>query len=545
MRDPHSELHTDTDTRSHFIRVMVLERKPPLWYHTFNIRTHLQSEVTALNIPLLAISAACIVAVIAALCLTNWKIPFLQSITLGGADRKMRRVAILAAILISLSCALPMGLSPVYNGELQDHLNQYELITEAFLSGHLDFQYDWIDERLLAMENPYDAQARADLGVYYHWDHALYDGHYYMYFGVVPVFLAFLPYRIITGQMLTGYHVTQAFTAIFIAGVFALFWTLGRRFFKKMPFALYLLICSAVSYLSVWNAVATPALYGMCIVCALGLAVWSVYLFVRAVWLIEDENRAILCAAGGALLGALEFGCRPTVGLSNLLVLPLLFVFLKKRRITGKLILKLLLAALPYALVAAGLMWYNHARFGNPFEFGQSYQLTVTDQSSYGDMLSRFSPSALLHCLYYYLLNVSNPDILPSLGLLISFPLLPAAFLLLAAKKNRSMLRETKLTAFFFSVLASILVIILFESLWAPHPTPRYRMDFAWLLGLAALIAVGCACQASENPQKLSRMLGTLCLITLVLSVLLALYPQNKNFTDYYAAEIKAMLGLS
>ena len=131
------------------------------------------------------------------------------------------------------------------------------------------------------------------------------------------------------------------------------------------------------------------------------------------------------------------------------------------------------------------------------------------------------------------------------LGLLISFPLLPAAFLLLAAKKNRSMLRETKLTAFFFSVLASILVIILFESLWAPHPTPRYRMDFAWLLGLAAFIAIGCACQAGENPQRLSRILGTLCLITLVLSVLLALYPQNKNFTDYFAPEIKAMLGLS
>lgn len=498
-----------------------------------------------MNIPLLAISAISIAAVIAALCILCWKIPALQALTLGSADHKMRRIAILAAILISLSCALPMGLSPVYNGELQDHLNQYELITEAFLAGHLDFQYDWIDDRLLAMENPYDAQARADLGVYYHWDHAFYDGHYYMYFGVVPVFLAFLPYRIITGQTLTGYHVTQAFTAIFIAGVFSLLWMLGKRFFKKMPFSLYLLICSAISYLSVWNAVATPALYGMCIVCALGLAVWSIYLFIRAVWFIEDENRAILCAACGALLGALEFGCRPTVGLSNLLVLPLLFVFLKKHKITAKLIFKLALAALPYVLVAAGLMWYNNARFDNPFEFGQSYQLTVTDQSSYGDMLSRFSPAALLHCLYYYLLNISNPDILPSLGLLVSFPLLPAAFLLLAAKKNQSLLRETKLAPLFFSVIISVFVIILFESLWAPHPTPRYRMDFAWLLGLAAFIAIGCACQAGENPQRLSRVLGTLCLITLVLSVLLALYPQNKNFTDYFAPEIKAMLGLS
>ena len=94
----------------------------------------------------------------------------------------------------------------------------------------------------------------------------------------------------------------------------------------------------------------------MCIVAALACAVWSIYLFAEAVFFIEDENRAIACAGFGALLGALEFGCRPTVGLSNLLVLPLLYSFLKKRRISAKLIGKLILAALPYAIIAAGLM---------------------------------------------------------------------------------------------------------------------------------------------------------------------------------------------
>ena len=505
---------------------------------------HHNCEDLPLNIPLLIISAVCIAAVIILGALINWHSSVLQTVTLGCADKRLKWIAVLSAVLISLSCALPMGLSPVYNGELQDHLNQYELITEAFLSGHLDFQYDWIDERLLAMENPYDAQARADLGVYYHWDHAFYDGHYYMYFGVVPVFLAFMPYRLITGQALTGYHVTQIFSAIFIAGIFSLLWTLGRKYFKKMPFALYLLICSAISYLSVWNAVATPALYSMCIICALALAVWSVYLFVKAVLFTENENRAIALAALASLLGALEFGCRPTVGLSNLIVLPLLYIFLKKHRISAKLIGKLVLAALPYVLVAAGLMWYNNARFDSPFEFGQSYQLTVTDQSNYGNMLDQFSPSALAHCLYYYLLNVSNPTILPSLGLLISFPILLAGFVLLCSQKNRRTLGETKLASLFSFLLITVFVIILFESLWAPHPTPRYRMDFAWLLGIAAFIMAGCTCETCRDSLKPSRLLGTLCLLTLIISVLLALYPQNKNFTEYYFADIKAMLGL-
>ena len=502
------------------------------------------SEDIALNIALLAVSAVFIAAVIIAGCVINWRMPALQRMTLGQADKKAKIIAVCAAALISLSCALPMGLSPVYNGEIQDHLNQYEMITEAFLSGHLDFQYGWIDERLLSMENPYDAQARADQGIYYHWDHAFYDGHYYMYFGVVPVFLAFLPYRIITGQMLTGYHVTQLYTAIFISGIFSLLWMLGRKFFKKMPLALYLLICSAISYLSVWCAVATPALYCMCIMCALGLAVWSLYCFAKAVWFVPCENRAIAYAALGSVLGALEFGCRPTVGLSNLAVLPLLIVFLKNRKISVKLTLKLIAAALPYVIVAAGLMWYNAARFDNPFEFGQSYQLTVTDQSAYGDMLSRFNPAAIVRGAYYYLLNLNTPHILPSLGLLISFPLLPAAFVLTAGRENRAILRQRKLTAFTVFLLLSVLVIIVFELLWAPHPTPRYRMDFAWLLGLCAFILAGCAAESSKSPLKFSRTIGALCIVTLVISVLLALYPQNKNFTEYFAPEIKAMLGL-
>ncbi|MGN0774004.1 MAG: hypothetical protein ACI4MP_09485 [Candidatus Ventricola sp.] len=455
----------------------------------------------------------------------------------------MRCIAAGAAALVTLSCMLPMGLSPKYNGEDPEHRNQYELITEAFLAGQLSFQYDNIDPRLQAMENPYDAEERERLGVYYYWDHAFYDGQYYMYFGVVPVLLAFLPYRLITGKALAGYHVTQLYTGVFIAGVFALFWLLGRKFLKRMPLSLYLLLSAAVSYLSVWNAVATPQLYSMTIICALGLAVWSLYCFARAVFCIENENRAIACAALGSLLGALVFGCRPTVGFFNLLVLPLLGVFLNKHRLNARLACKLLLAALPYVLVAAGLMWYNWARYDNPFEFGQAYQLTVTDQSGYGSMLSHFSLPALLSGLRYYLLNLRTPDILPSNGLLITFPVLTAGLFCLD-RKSRAVLREKQLTPFAAVLMLSVLVIIVFDLLWAPHPTPRYRMDFSWLLGIAAFIMIGCACERRENPARFSRIIGVLCLVTMAAAVLLALYPQGQNFTEYYSAEIKALLGL-
>ena len=53
-----------------------------------------------------------------------------------------------------------MSLPPNWNGENPEHKDQYERITEAFLNGHLYFDYDDVDPKLNAMENPYDREAR-------------------------------------------------------------------------------------------------------------------------------------------------------------------------------------------------------------------------------------------------------------------------------------------------------------------------------------------------------------------------------------------------
>ena len=52
--------------------------------------------------------------------------------------------------------------------------NQYELMADALLKGQLYLEYGDMDPRLLAMENPYDTNARRELGIRYHWDHAFY-----------------------------------------------------------------------------------------------------------------------------------------------------------------------------------------------------------------------------------------------------------------------------------------------------------------------------------------------------------------------------------
>lgn len=261
----------------------------------------------------------------------------LYKTTLEKFTWKKKAFCVLTVVITIAACTWPMGKIPIWNGEVPDHRNQYELMAEAILEGHIDLRYG--DEKELSkLDNPYDPEEREESGVKFHWDHAFYDGHYYMYFGVVPVFLVFLPYRIITGMPLTTYHATQIFVAAAIIGIFTLLYLLSKLFFKKLSYCVYLALSVAFSVMSVWYSIAVPALYCTAITSAIALEIWSLYFYIRAVWGETSENRQIIFAFIGAALGALAFGCRPPIALANILVLPMLVVFLRQRKITFRLI---------------------------------------------------------------------------------------------------------------------------------------------------------------------------------------------------------------
>ena len=446
-----------------------------------------------------------------------------------GTDRWVRRLCSALVVLLTVAfCVLPMGELPIWNGEIPGHRNQYELMAENILQGRLDFAYG-DEEALLQLQNPYDPDERDKSGVYYHWDHAFYDGHYYMYFGVVPVFLAFLPYRVITGAALTTYHATQLFTAFTIAGMFVLFHLLRKRFFEKLPYGVYLALSAAFSVMSVWYASAEPALYCTAITAALALEIWSIYFFARGVYVEKKENRQILFAGIGALLGALVFGCRPTIALANLLVIPMLLVFLRQRKFSLKLLGKLVLAALPYVVVAVGLMAYNYARFDDPFEFGQKYQLTVADQSQYsvrfnGETLLRIFNDTLSNFFEISDIKTQFPYLQPA-GVFFNFPIL---LLCLGACGGsvRKYLRQARILPLVLGLFVTVLIITAMDIVWTPYLLERYRMDIYFLLGIACFIIVGFWYRGCTSKQCrwLQYGLLTLCVVTVVSAYLFYQY---------------------
>lgn len=449
---------------------------------------------------------------------------------------------IMVALITIAALALPMDTLPLWNGEDPGHRNQYEVMAESILDGHIDMYYGE-EDTLSTLENPYDPDQRE--GHYYHWDHAYYKGHYYMYFGVVPVFLAFLPYRLVTGEALPSYAAAQVFTAAFVVGVFVLFRLLCKRLFPKLPFSVYLSLSVAVSAMSVWYASAEPALYCTAITAALALQVWSLYFFVRAVYMEQRENRQILLAAVGALLGALVFGCRPPIALANLLVIPLLAAFIRQRRFSWKLSGKLALAALPYVVVAAALMLYNYARFENPFEFGQAYQLTVADQTDYSVVLNKSTLLRLANGLvknYFYVGSVKEvfPYVTLS-GVLWNFPLTLLCGALFRIPSAARMKKDGVLPLAWGLPLTA-LVITAVDILWTPYLLERYNMDIYFLLGIAVFLAVGYwyATSTEKQGRRLSFVVTVLAAVTVFaafnyyVSTVALYYPEEAADIAYF-----------
>lgn len=460
----------------------------------------------------------------------------LHTFTVEKITTERLAISIFVAVLTICVCIAPMASLSLWNGEQPGHRNQYELMAEAILDGRVEFAYG-DEDALLELENPYDPNERKETGVKYHWDHAYYNGHYYMYFGVVPVFLVFLPYRVLTGESMTTYHATQIFAALIIAGIFMLFYLLAKLFFKKLPFSVYLALSVAFSVASVWYSSAEPALYCTAITAAIALMVWSLYFFVKAVWGETRENIQLIYAAIGALLGALAFGCRPPIALANILVLPMLITFLKQRKFSLKLLGKLVLVALPYVVVAAGLMYYNYIRFDDPFEFGQAYQLTTADQHLYkitwdaptlvrilnDSFKNFFSPVTVTEAFPYFKTS----------SVFFNFPIFFLCFAMF--KKNvLANMKKKSVLLFAIGVLLTPVIITAIDIMWTPYLLERYRMDIYFLMGIACFLAIGFWYNScSKNQRKVfSSVLMLLALFTTISAFLLYVRTVGSYYPD-------------
>ncbi|BDR52789.1 hypothetical protein KIM372_06960 [Bombiscardovia nodaiensis] len=177
----------------------------------------------------------------------------------------------------------------------------------------------------------------------------------------------------------------------------------------------------------------------------------------------------------------------------------------------------LLAATLPLVPVIAPLLAYNAWRFGSPWDFGNTYQITVVNLNTY-----KPPKINIAYLLFYYLfLPLTRSAAFPYLqnspaplpvwqytepglgGLFVLAPVLTLAFLLLVLPRVRQLLRRAHSLPLLASFLALASVLLLFTSYIAGFDA-RYLLDFSWLVAIAAALPLAAAAGESTE-QNLAR----------------------------------------
>jgi hypothetical protein len=325
----------------------------------------------------------------------------------------------------------------------------YNHLSRSLAQGQLHLPIQPSKE-LLSAPNPYDPRLPDEWKLH---DAVLFQGKYYLYHGVAPALLLFLPYRLIAGSdIYEGVAVLIFVSAAFLIQCLTIKRHIGRLdhwhvfalgLANSIPFLLHRVVVYEV-------AIASG-------VFCLSLAAFAIS---RKTWPLAG------LAIGLAVMS------RPHLGLA---LLPALWLAGRGQAIR-------LLA--PFTICAAALATYNFARFGAPWEFGLRYLIAGPSQQTPGFIAANLWPTA-----YLYLLH--PPQLLSEFPYLVLRREIPLHY-------ERGLFYEYTIGIVWscpilfgpwrfrgFEAAAGILIFaFLITTGWA---TQRYMVDFLPLLLLAAL----------------------------------------------------------
>ena len=364
--------------------------------------------------------------------------------------------------------------------------DQYDHVAQSLLNGRV-----WLDlpvsPELAQAADPHDILVRGQLfesgKTQIFWDYAFYGGHWYSYFGVVPVVLFFLPFRAITSLWTPGGMMLPTSVCILL-----------------MMFLFAVFACLLVIRL-------THRLCPNASVAATSIVIVMFLLGSNASYLHFRLNFSSVLrylAAGAACIAA-NFGCRPTFALSALLCFPIfwpqitsLLQGLKSRSLPPRRALRAPAAVIiPALIVVLPLMAYNVARFGSPLDFGNDYQMTVTDMTRFVQPTANFLPSVGA----YLFLPLRFTSEFPFIGMTPMafrewgyyepmagglFTACPLLLLALAAPFLRRRMHRSGYWGLATCSLALAVLLASFDSHTAGLGW-RYICDFGWMMAIAAL----------------------------------------------------------
>lgn len=497
-----------------------------------------------------------------------------KTVICNGTKKQFFATAAVAFLLIGMAWALA-HINPICITSPWPHHKQYQELAEVMAKGQLYLDAE-PSETILAAENPYDTIYLQANGIDYLADYAYYDGKYYVYFGVVPELLLYFPFYMLTGHHLPNYIAVFIFYCGFILAVFALYREIIKRWFVHTPYFIYLMTCVLTvccgNYLFI---IARPDLYDTPIMAANMFTAGGIWLWIKGKYSETPKSRRLRYFLG-SLSMALVAGCRPQMLLFSLLALPLfggeirkifrnIGVHIRKNKklsakasidstvssnkqssvdsssnqtdvdspgqsISGNtLIIDAAFICIPYILIAAGIMYYNAARFGQAFDFGATYSLTSNDMTKRSFNISQ----ALLGLWHYFLrppivssdfpflqgLQVASGSYMGKLNAEYTYGgiLASNAFLWILLYFNRGKDLLKKRGVYVFSLICiAISVILSIVDVTGAGILQRYMVDMIWGIWLAAALLWFACAEMAVNNETLKPLMLTLTAVCLL-----------------------------
>lgn len=356
---------------------------------------------------------------------------------------------------------------------------------------------------LEALENPYDYCERQSVSnVGNVWDTCYYQGKFYVYFGIVPVLVFYLPYYVIFGGTFPTWMGVFLSGVGIVSGMFYLLAQIRKRWFPQTPYSCYLLL-SVIggNSMNLFCAMLHADFYYLPILMALCFSLWGLGAILSAAdsWSRGKLHVIPKLTAGGLCL-ALTAGCRPQFLVGSFLIIPILASLFWKDRKTKQAAKNLLALAIPYIIVATGLMFYNYIRFGSMFDFGANYNLTTNDMTRRGMNLGRLPDGIFMYLFQPVSMKLSFPfaevtsfysDYLGNTvrdwtygGVFWTHAITLAVFAVGSVRKE---LKQKNLYGFTCLSMGMALVVVLADTEMAGILN-RYCTDFLWLLVIPAII---------------------------------------------------------
>lgn len=383
--------------------------------------------------------------------------------------------------------------------------------------------------------NPYDVTTRPS-DQWRYWDRSYYDGKLYSYYGTAPLFVLYYPFYILTGKLPHTSFSCCFFTVLICFALMFTILTFARWYCKKINLLLLLLGSLSVMFT---GCIFLITVIGDFYCIPILSAILFLLLFLSFSLLAYKTSKLKFFFLSGMSF-SLMAASKVTYSIFALIVVAMFMnVLLSKQLSIRRKIRCVLSFTCPVVLIVGTMLIFNLLRFNSLFEFGTSYQITVSNLS-----YNKISLYSVFPALFHYFLQPPQfsgtfPFISPQLislniytkfiynaasfGSLI-FPALWWSFALKPAIKRKSSVKS--LTLITMTLIVIPLAVINFS---LGGINIRYVADILIVLSLASLLITLIIVEKLKNNKTVINFAMLAFLISIAISVAFCFSTEPNN----------------